>query len=65
MGLPALAWLCYGVGFLLQLMDILFAVFDKRLRLALHDRSAYTVVIALPARTPAPKEPQDAPPNPS
>lgn len=65
MGLPALAWLCYGIGFLLQLMDIMFAVFDKRLRQALHDRSAYTAVIALPARPPAPKEPQDASAHPS
>jgi uncharacterized RDD family membrane protein YckC len=63
MGLPTLLWWCFGVGFLLQLVDALFVLFDRPLQQALHDKSAYTVVISV-AATPA-KEAPDEPADPS
>lgn len=45
MGLPTMLWLCCGVGFLLQFIDALFIAFDRPLRQALHDKSAFTVVV--------------------
>jgi hypothetical protein len=41
-------WGCAGLGFLLQLVDCLSPLFDPKLRQALHDKTARTVVIALP-----------------
>jgi uncharacterized RDD family membrane protein YckC len=47
MGLPVLLWWCFGLGFVLQLVDILFALVDRPLQQALHDKSAHTVVISV------------------
>ncbi len=51
---------CYGLPFLLQVIDCLFVATDRRLHQALHDRVAATVVVQVPrpsrpdtARTPA------------
>lgn len=63
MGLPTLLWLCFGLGFLLQLVDVLFAVFDRPLQQALHDKSALTAVVSVAAGPP--KEPLDEPADPS
>lgn len=53
MGVPTLLWWCFGVGFLLQMVDALYAVIDRPLQQALHDKSAHTVVVALrPHRVP-------------
>jgi uncharacterized RDD family membrane protein YckC len=41
-------WGCWGFGLLMQAIDSISPVFDQKLRQALHDRSARTVVIALP-----------------
>jgi uncharacterized RDD family membrane protein YckC len=49
LGLPTLFWLtCWGLPFLLQVIDCLFVVIDRPLRQALHDRSAHTVVVQVP-----------------
>jgi uncharacterized RDD family membrane protein YckC len=48
LGLWTPAWGCLGVGFLAQLADSLSPLFDPRLHQAIHDRSARTVVVALP-----------------
>jgi uncharacterized RDD family membrane protein YckC len=47
LGLPTLLWPCYGVGFLLQVLDCLFILIDRPLRQALHDKAAGTVVVHL------------------
>jgi uncharacterized RDD family membrane protein YckC len=47
MGLPTLLWWCFGIGLILQAIDFLFALFDRPLQQALHDKSARTVVISL------------------
>ncbi|GIJ51266.1 hypothetical protein Val02_81520 [Virgisporangium aliadipatigenens] len=47
LGLPTLLWTCFGLGFLLQLVDVLWAVVDRPLRQALHDKSAQTVVVSV------------------
>jgi uncharacterized RDD family membrane protein YckC len=54
LGLWTPFWSCFGLGFLLQAIDSLSPVFDPRLRQALHDKTAGTVVVAVPAgyRTP-------------
>jgi uncharacterized RDD family membrane protein YckC len=66
MGLPTLLWWCFGLGFLLQLVDALFVLFDRPMQQALHDKSAFTVVISVAADGPtAPKEPPDEPAHPS
>jgi uncharacterized RDD family membrane protein YckC len=52
MGLPTLLWWCFGLGLLLQLVDVLFAVFDRPLQQALHDKSAHTAVISTAAGQP-------------
>ncbi|MFY1634617.1 RDD family protein [Solwaraspora sp. WMMB335] len=49
LGLPTLLWFCC-VGFVLQLIDCVFLLFDRPLRQALHDKSAQTVVVQLPTR---------------
>lgn len=46
-GLPTLLWGCFGLGFLLQLLDCLWAVFDRPLHQARHDKLAITVVVSL------------------
>jgi uncharacterized RDD family membrane protein YckC len=51
-GLPVLLWWCFGIGFLLQLLDALFVLIDQPLRQALHDKSAFTAVVSLPADPP-------------
>jgi uncharacterized RDD family membrane protein YckC len=54
LGLWTPFWSCYGFGLLLQAIDSLSPLFDPRLRQALHDKTAQTVVVAVPAgyRTP-------------
>jgi uncharacterized RDD family membrane protein YckC len=52
MGLPTLLWWCFGIGFVLQLVDFLFALFDRPLQQALHDKSAHTVVISIATSQP-------------
>jgi uncharacterized RDD family membrane protein YckC len=42
-------WGCAGLGLLLQLVDSISPLFDRRLHQALHDKTARTVVVALPA----------------
>jgi uncharacterized RDD family membrane protein YckC len=48
LGLWTPFWGCFGIGLLAQLIDSASPLFDPRLRQALHDRSAGTVVVALP-----------------
>jgi uncharacterized RDD family membrane protein YckC len=48
LGLWTPLWGCAGLGFLLQLIDSASPLFDPHLRQALHDRTARTVVVALP-----------------
>ena len=57
LGLWTPAWGCAGIGFVLQLIDCLSPVFDQQLHQAFHDKTARTVVIALP---PADRHPVDA-----
>jgi uncharacterized RDD family membrane protein YckC len=45
LGLPVLLWTCFGVGFVLQLVDAISPVLGGPLQMALHDRSAQTVVV--------------------
>jgi uncharacterized RDD family membrane protein YckC len=48
-GWPTAFWLvCYGIPALLQLIDVLFVLIDRRLHMALHDRAAATVVVQVP-----------------
>jgi uncharacterized RDD family membrane protein YckC len=47
LGLPTLLWTCFGVGFVLQFVDCVYATADRPLRQALHDKSARTVVVQL------------------
>jgi uncharacterized RDD family membrane protein YckC len=58
MGLPTLLWWCFGIGFVLQLIDIMFALFDRPLQQALHDKSAHTVVVSV-ATTPRKETPDE------
>jgi uncharacterized RDD family membrane protein YckC len=48
LGLWTPLWGCAGLGFLLQLIDSASPLFDPQLHQALHDRTARTVVVALP-----------------
>lgn len=48
LGLPTLLWYCWGVGFLLQVIDCLFVLIDRPLNQALHDKAAATVVVRVP-----------------
>jgi uncharacterized RDD family membrane protein YckC len=57
MGFPTLLWYCFGIGLLLQLLDALYVVFDRPLHQALHDKSAHTAVINVPADSGAPRTP--------
>jgi uncharacterized RDD family membrane protein YckC len=45
LGLPVLLWTCFGVGFVLQFVDAISLVLGGPLQMALHDRSARTVVV--------------------
>jgi uncharacterized RDD family membrane protein YckC len=57
LGLWTPAWGCAGIGFVLQLIDCVSPVFDQQLRQAFHDKTARTVVVALP---PDDRRPVDA-----
>jgi uncharacterized RDD family membrane protein YckC len=48
LGLWTPLWGCAGLGLLLQLIDSMSPLFDPQLRQALHDKTARTVVVALP-----------------
>jgi uncharacterized RDD family membrane protein YckC len=48
LGLWTPLWGCLGIGLLLQLIDSASPLFDPQLRQALHDKTARTVVVALP-----------------
>ncbi|MGA5303361.1 RDD family protein [Nucisporomicrobium flavum] len=50
-------WNCYGLGFVAQLIDAGSVLFDQRLHQALHDKSARTVVVAVPPGHPKQAEP--------
>jgi uncharacterized RDD family membrane protein YckC len=72
MGLPVLLWWCFGIGFLLQLVDAAFALFDRPMQQALHDKSAHTAVVSIagppqPSSSPeqTSKETPDEPADPS
>jgi uncharacterized RDD family membrane protein YckC len=41
-------WGCWGFGLLMQTIDSISPLFDQKLRQALHDRSARTVVVQVP-----------------
>ena len=58
LGLWTPAWFCFFIGFVIQLIDSLSPVFDQQLRQAFHDKTARTVVIALPP--PGMPQPVDA-----
>lgn len=72
MGLPTLLWWCFGIGFVLQLLDALFTLIDRPLQQALHDKSAQTVVVSIASGAPPSssseqpsKETPDEPADPS
>jgi uncharacterized RDD family membrane protein YckC len=48
LGLWTPFWGCAGLGILMQLIDAASPLFDQRLRQAFHDRTARTVVVAVP-----------------
>jgi uncharacterized RDD family membrane protein YckC len=48
LGLWTPLWGCAGLGFLMQLIDSASPLFDPNMRQALHDKTARTVVVALP-----------------
>jgi uncharacterized RDD family membrane protein YckC len=48
LGLWTPFWGCLGLGLLFQLIDSASPLFDPQLRQALHDKTAATVVVALP-----------------
>lgn len=64
MGLPTLLWLCL-IGFVLQLIDVLFVPFDHPLHQALHDKSAHTAVVVVPPAATSEKERPDEPVDPT
>jgi uncharacterized RDD family membrane protein YckC len=45
LGLPTLFWTCFGLGFVMQIVDCFFVAIDRPLRQALHDKSAHTAVV--------------------
>jgi uncharacterized RDD family membrane protein YckC len=57
LGLWTPLWSCYGLGLLMQLIDSASPLFDPKLRQALHDKTARTVVVDLP---PGYTQPADA-----
>ncbi|MGX6603656.1 RDD family protein [Micromonosporaceae bacterium Da 78-11] len=54
LGLWTPAWGCLGFGFVMQLIDSVSPAFDPLLRQAFHDKTARTVVVALPPDSPQP-----------
>ncbi|WP_326562212.1 RDD family protein [Micromonospora sp. NBC_01796] len=60
LGLPTFFWYCCGLGFLLQLVDCAFVLFDRPLRQALHDKRAQTVVVRLDRSVDTPSPPPTA-----
>ncbi|ASW56989.1 hypothetical protein CIK06_26780 [Plantactinospora sp. KBS50] len=53
-GIPVFLWVCC-VGFVIQVIDSVYPLFDRPLRQALHDKAAQTVVVRVPrVGTPAP-----------
>lgn len=60
LGLPTFFWYCCGLGFLLQIIDCAFALFDRPLRQALHDKRAQTVVVRLDRSVDNPSPPPSA-----
>jgi uncharacterized RDD family membrane protein YckC len=60
LGLPTFFWYCFGLGFLLQLIDCAFALFDRPLRQALHDKRAQTVVVQITPNAAPPAAPPTA-----
>jgi len=48
LGLPVFLWYCFGLGFLLQLVDCGYALVDRPFRQTLHDKRAQTVVVQVP-----------------
>jgi uncharacterized RDD family membrane protein YckC len=63
-GLPTLLWTCFGLGFVLQLVNCVWAAIDRPMHQALHDKSAVTVVVeAEPAPSPSEQPNHDPQPN--
>lgn len=60
MGIPTLFWPCFGIGFVLQLVDAMFVPLDRPLHQALHDKSAHTAVVTIDSHQEAPDEPVDS-----
>jgi uncharacterized RDD family membrane protein YckC len=54
LGLWTPAWSCFGIGFVLQFIDSVSPLFDAQLRQAFHDKTARTVVVAVPPGGPQP-----------
>jgi uncharacterized RDD family membrane protein YckC len=48
LGLWTPLWSCWGLGLVLQFIDSVSLLFDQKLRQALHDRTAHTVVVEAP-----------------
>lgn len=48
LGLWTPMWGCWGLGLLLQFIDSVSPLFDQKLRQALHDKTAHTVVVDAP-----------------
>ncbi|GIF24107.1 putative RDD family membrane protein YckC [Actinoplanes tereljensis] len=48
LGLWTPAWGCAGFGLVMQFVDSISPLFDQKLRQAFHDKTARTVVVALP-----------------
>ncbi|MFC7549784.1 RDD family protein [Plantactinospora sp. GCM10030261] len=59
-GVPVFLWFCC-IGFVLQLVDCVYPLFDRPLRQALHDKLAQTVVVGVPrhATHPSASEPEN------
>lgn len=70
MSVPTLFWWC-GIGFVMQFVDSVFILTDRRRRQSLHDRSAHTAVVVVrpapnpPGHHPDRKEAADEPADPS
>jgi uncharacterized RDD family membrane protein YckC len=52
LGLPVLLWTCCGLGLLFQLFASLSPTWNQPLHLAMHDRAAGTIVVAVPRDNP-------------
>ena len=61
LGLWTPAWGCAGFGLILQLVDSISPAFDQQLRQAFHDKTARTVVVALPPERQQPVDATTAP----